>query len=380
MENSRLINKGYILFAVLQTINYILFYMSYPVISQYGESKGIGLATIGIIAGAATFGALFARPFAGYCMDHINKKICMIISLLLCGITMILLPFNSNVAYLSVIRMIYGISFAFSSITMTSCATDYVPQNKIGEGIGYIGLGIAIAAAIGPGIGLKISEKYSFPFLFRLIGIVCILCVIAIFFLKINNKSTKEVNEKITINSFINFKALTLTVFVIPFAFASGFVSSFIAIIAQNRGITNITLFFTVYAIAMMVLKPLSGKIMDKKGIVAIMIPACLCAAAGTALIATGQTLIVMVIAAVFLAFGQGAGQPSLQAQCINVVDSSRRGVAISTYYIGLDFGNMLGNVCGSGIASRIGYEGALLFCTAFLIISIIIFIIIQKR
>jgi len=380
MENSRLFNKGYVLFVILQTVNFILFYMSYPIIPQYAENNGIELSLIGIIAGAGTFGALFARPFAGFCMDHINKKRCMIVSMLLCGITTIALPYNTSVVYLSVVRIIYGASFAFSSIAMTSCATDFVPKNRTGEGIGYIGLGIAVAAAIGPGIGLGISDKSGFAFLFIVIGLVCILCSIIILFLKMNNESKKDVHGKISINSFISFKALTLAVFVIPFSFAAGFVSSFIAIVAKNRGISNITIFFTVYAVAMIVLKPLSGRIMDRKGIVAIMVPSFICAALGTVLIAHGHTLIIMIMAAVFLAFGQGAGQPSLQAQCINIVDSSRRGVAISTYYLGLDFGNMLGNVCGSGIAAKVGYEGAFLFCTVFLIISLLFFLIVQKK
>ena len=379
-KTDRLFNKGFLLFTALQTINFIFFYMMFPVVPMYASAIGISVASIGLIAGAGSFGAFIARPFAGYSMDHLNKKLCIIASLIVCAASTAILPISADPIFLCVVRTVYGIGFAFSSISMTNCAIDYIPKEKVGEGVGYIGLGISVAAAIGPAIGLALSRSTGYNILFLVIGGLTMVCCLSILPIKVKKTEKNPNKEKLSIGFFINAKSFSYAVFVIPFAFASGFVSSFIALLAKERNIENIALFFTVYAIAMMILKPMSGKIMDRKGLTAILIPSFLCAAMGTSLIAVGTSLAVMLAASVLLAFGQGAGQPSLQAQCIKVVDSSKKGIAISTYYIGLDIGNMLGNITGSGIAAATGYAGAFWVCSALLVIAMVIFLILRIR
>jgi MFS family permease len=56
-----------------------------------------------------------------------------------------------------------------------------------------------------------------------------------------------------------------------------GAVVSFLALYAQTMNVTNVGPFFTMYAITLMITRPLFGRIADKKGFDTVMLPGILC-------------------------------------------------------------------------------------------------------
>ena len=107
----------------------------------------------------------------------------------------------------------------------------------------------------------------------------------------------------------------------------------------------------------MVVLRPLTGKLMDKKGVFIILIPSFFFAAVGMFFVGVGSTLAMMLAAGVFKAMGQGSGTPSIQAYCVKSLDKSRAGVASSTILIGQSIGNAVSPILGSFVVKAAGYE-----------------------
>ena len=62
-------------------------------------------------------------------------------------------------------------------------------------------------------------------------------------------------------------------------------------------------------------------------------------------------------------------------AKCVSCTDEEKRGIAISTYYLGMDFGIGVGIIAGSGIADALGYEGAYSFCGVLLVLGLLLYI-----
>ena len=79
-------------------------------------------------------------------------------------------------------------------------------------------------------------------------------------------------------------------------------------------------------------------------------------------------------------AFGQGAGQPSLQAASIKKVGRDRIGAANSTYYLGGDIGQGLGPVIGGTVIASFGYTQLFMFCALLLILGMVIFLMTERR
>ena len=381
LKEDRLFNKGYLIYVIFQTLNFTLLYLSVPVLPKYIYHICGNISIAGLISGAFAISSLIARPFAGYAADAFNRKKVIVISLFICSFTTIALSFTDSTAILTTLRLIYGVGVALLSTLIVSCATTFIPKSRTAEGIGYIGLGVAVAAAIGPALGLYLSSVLGYVFTFFLVGIAYLACFLLLAIApkaEYKSSGTKQ-RLSLSLKNLVEKRAVFYAVLVIPFAIGVGFVNGFIALTAEERNIANIGLFFSVYAIVMMLLKPLSGKLQDKKGLSAALVPAFVCCIVAQCLIAESYSLAPMLIAALFLAFGQGAGQPSLQAKCVSVASAGKTGIAISTYYIGQDLGNGLGSIFGANIAEKFGYTGAYYFCMILLVLGLALYLIGQK-
>ena len=375
-------NWKFIVFVGLQTFIFCLFYSLFPLIPKYAVSVGLSLSVAGVISGIYAFSSLIARPIAGYCIDHFHRKAIMIVALVICGLSTAAIVMTSNWVLLLILRIAYGAGFSFFSTMLVSCAADSIPDSHMAEGMSYFGLGVALAAAMAPAVALQLYIQIGAKTVFIIMGIMNFICAVILFFVPIvnNDNPSGSTQKPFSVSNIIEKSVVIYAVLVIPFTFTNGFVNSFISLTADERNIKGISLFFTVFAVVMMVLKPLSGKIQDRRGAAAVLIPAFLFSSLAAGVISIAQSLTLMLVAAVFLAFGQGAGQPALLASSVSTPPPERRGEGISTYYIGLDFGLAIGNMIGAQVASDLGYTGAYLLCAATLLAGLVILLIYENR
>ena len=77
--------------------------------------------------------------------------------------------------------------------------------------------------------------------------------------------------------------------------------------------------------------------------------------------IALAASLPMIIAGAVFRIFGQGAAQSSIQGCVLKDAPDEKRGVASSTFYLGIDAGQGLGAIIGGAIADSCGYAAAFL-------------------
>ena len=88
-------------------------------------------------------------------------------------------------------------------------------------------------------------------------------------------------------------------------------------------------------------------------------------------LLGHANALWMIVLAAIFKAFGQGIAQPAIQAESIHKMGEHKRGIASSTYYIGASIGQGFGPLMGGVLATSIGYKGMFNGCAFLLILGI---------
>ena len=166
-------------------------------------------------------------------------------------------------------------------------------------------------------------------------------------------------------------------------------ISSFIAIYAGLRNVPDIGLYFTVYALCLLVTRPISGAMIDKIGHDLVLIFGIVCFGISFFLISIAQSLIVFLAAAVVSALGYGVCQPTLNYMCISCAPKSHRGAASSTNSIGMSLGFFLG-VSSAGylvdwLNARMGSEVAA-YSNMYLImilpmaVALIYFLIMRRR
>jgi len=97
----------------------------------------------------------------------------------------------------------------------------------------------------------------------------------------------------------------------------------------------------------------------------------------GLILLAFTQTSPVLLIAGAFVGLGYGTFMANGQAVTLKLVEQERIGVALSTYFIGLDLGLGVGPYLLGGIKGILGtYQHIYIFCAVIPIIVAVLYMI----
>lgn len=381
MKKQKLFNQGYVLLLIVNFITAFSFYMIVSLLSKYLTGIGLSLSVAGAVIGLFSITSLLIRPFTGFMTDNFSKKWLVIIAtvMTICGTLGYFM--TDQVWLIVVLRMIHGIGFGINSTAVVSLAADYIPEERLGEGIGYFGLGQVLASAVGPGFGVEIMNVIGLKAAFIAAGAISVAAIGLMFFIANDTKVRSTAGKwSLSVNNLISVEIINYAVVSGLFSAVNGIISSYLILFAENRGIEGISLYFTIYAVCMFIIRPSSGKLMDRYGLKTVVLPGLLVTSGAMVLLGFSYSVFPVMLSAALRAFGQGAGQPALQAASIRKVGRDRIGVANSTYYLGGDIGQGIGPVIGGTIISGYGYTKLFLFCALLLLVGILIFLISEKR
>ncbi len=380
-SNNKLFNRTYLLLTLVNLITAFGFSMISTIVSSYAVSLGAGLTLAGTLAGIFSLSALVIRPFSGIALDILNKKNMCIFSTVMICVSFFGYAFAQNIPVMIFFRVLHGMSFGISSTASMALVSEYIPKERLGEGLGYFGLGQIISRICGPYIGIVIKDRFGYQNLFIIISLLTILAVLLLFMVRVV-KTVDHIIRKIgTAIRFENLIVKDCIVYALVaglFSLVNGVTGSFLVLLGEERGVANIALFFSVNAIVLFVLRFMVGRFIDKTSLTPIVIMSLIITGVSMFMIGISTGIIMILVAAVMVAIGQGTGQLSLQSACIKKVDAAKIGVATSTYYIGADIGQGLGPMIGGKISELFNYK-VMFFLTALLMLGgIIVFITYQ--
>jgi len=382
--NERLWSFGYVMVLLISTLSAFSFYTNQTILSKYltGEIN-VSMSVAGTIVGLFSITSLFCRPFCGVMSDRLNKKALLLMSNLFMAIGLIGFAYARSVPVFVGMRIINGIGFAIGSTAQVALCTSFIPKSRMGEGIGYMGLSMVLGSAVAPGIGISVADGLGMKAVFLISAVLPIIgCFLLIF---VKDRTVRAAEKKaVRLKDVIELKAWAFSLCGGIFSLINGIINAYIVLFAEARELGDIALYFTVYAVCLFFIRPLSGKMADKKGLRFTVLPAILLTALSMVVLSNSTLLPVVLFSAVLRAVGQGSAQPALQAGCINYIGCDRSGVATSTYYlcgdIGQGFGPMLGGVLLTYVAGLAGYQMLFYLCAVLLVISFGIFAVFTKR
>lgn len=172
-------------------------------------------------------------------------------------------------------------------------------------------------------------------------------------------KQRRAQHVRITVGDLICLDALPLSVAVMSFAFCAGLTTSLIVLLGSERAIEGVTLFFFISSIGMVAARPFAGRIVDRKGLAPVLLPSFVFECVAMMCVAFAHSLACIIAAALFRIVGQGVAQISLQGQILKDAPEEHRGVAASTFYMGVDVGQGFGAMAGGWVADAWGYTAA---------------------
>lgn len=384
-QKEKLWNREFIELILISFISSLSFSCIHSLVSSYAVAFGAELTAAGTAVGIYSISAMFVRPFGGYFTDKLDKKKLLFYSTMLLGLSFFAYVFCRSITLLIILRIVHGMTFGINSTVNFALATRYIPRSRTGEGLGYYGVGQVVSQIIGPSIGVSIMKATSFSFLFTLCAVVVFAGAVlfAIFFKyeeepvpeTVDNAAHRQ-NISTILKSLIAPECIFYALIAGLFSMSNGIVNSFLIIMGEEKGIANITLFFSVNAIFLFLLRVSVGKVLDKTKLITIVSFSLITGAVSMIMIGVAGALPVILVAAVIKAVGHVGGQISLQSACVKKVKSDRVGVASSTYYIGADIGNGVGPIWGGKVAEIAGCPSSFYAMSGVFGVGCIIFVI----
>jgi len=353
-------------FALVTLLNLILVTMNVmfnATISLHIDSKGYPAALAGTATSIGAIVAVIYRFFGGKLCDLFGRRNLLAIGFLMFAIGSMLLGIADGIGVLLALRVLQMIGFSITSTSISVAVVDIVPKERLGEGIGYYGLSNSVAQAIAPSVGLALfatSGAFTSVMAFAcLSGIAASIIVIAFFKYEKDigfhgnriNADKKEKMSKVNISErgvwkFIEKKAIPALVVNSFIYFVVALIMLFLTLYASRERIANAGLFFTISVISMIVARLFAGRISDRFGTIAAVLPGSLLLASGfVLLILSGNIKILYYISGVCYGLGVGISDPALNAAAVKAAGADRRSIASSTFMMSVDIGFILAPV-----------------------------------
>ena len=347
--------RNFIILFLAATFNYIGSFMTESLLSVYSKQLGATDVLVGMVSGVFYAVALITRPFTGTAMDCVSRKKMFIICSL--GNMLALLGYSTakNIWMIIAFRALQGCTYgAVAALTLVMSAETLDPEHMT-SGVAAFAMSQIFPRLIGPGLGLKLSDRYGFSTLYISAAGVVLLGIILTFFLE---EEPREYSKfKLTLNSVIAVEAMVPILALLIMNFCISATTSFMMLHINERGIPNVEYYFIVSSVAMLVLRPLFGTLADKYGTEKILVVTLLCLFAAMNIYARAHTFVDLVMYGIFNSIGYSATVSLLQALVMKVTPAERRGAASSSSYIGSDVGLVVGNLINGSIAQRYGYQ-----------------------
>ena len=251
--------------------------MMNTLVAKYANHLGAAPIIVGLVTSAFAYTALIFKIFAAPAIDTFNKRYILVFAMLIMAASYAGYSFSGSIPVLLASRLLQGAGQAFSATCCLALATDTLPPDRLGTGISYFSLAQVICQSIGPTIGLSLSRTIGYHYTF-MIGAVT-MCLAAVAASRIRNKHVKSVKRySISLDSIIAREAILPAVLMFLLCMVYYNITTFLVIYAEERGCgVNIGYFFTVYAVTLLVTRPVIGRFGDKHGLVKIFIPAMFC-------------------------------------------------------------------------------------------------------
>jgi MFS family permease len=334
-----------------------------PVLPLYLKHLSYDDTQIGLLTGVFAIAAVILRPLAGAALQRYSAKLITIAGSLLCGLTFLAYLFGTTFWFMLFVRLVQGAAFALVTTACTAAVVDISPVELRGRSLSYFLLSINIATVVTPGLGILFVNHFSFRPFFIILFVLCVGCLVTIFGLKGPVKPA----EKLTLvwSDFFSRPAVPAGLASFGLQVIWGTVSTFLPLMALEKGISNPGLFFTAMAAAMVICRTLGARILDRHNRLTIITVCLVMLLVDLVILSLSSTQAMFILVGILFGISFAFLIPSFMAHATQHSGSSA-GASIGTFLGLCDAGQALGPMIMGAVAATKGYSTTFL-CTAFI-------------
>ncbi|MGK5510958.1 MFS transporter [Brevibacillus formosus] len=382
-SRERLWTRDFVLLTVCNLLLFLTVQMQTPTFPAYvKEAYQANDFVVSLVISLFSLAAVIARVFTGEALKTKSSKILAIVALGLVAIFSAGYYWAGSIIFFLLLRILVGIGFGMGSTTFPTIVSNVIPAKRIGEGMGYFGLSTSLAMALGPLIGLGVLNGFGFGSMLMVLVLLVAIIFPLMHFIRAYNQlpvSSSEKAQTVTgIRRFYDKKLLLPAGLNFCLSITYGGILSFLALYGKEAHIENVGWFFLTNALAMVLIRPFSGKLYDRKGHVAVLPPGAIFVGISLLLLSLTTTESLLLVSAAFYGLGYGMIQPSIQAWMMKVVTPEQRGMANGLFFNSIDLGIAVGSMLLGVIATHSSYSVMYRWSAACLLLFLIVYFLSQ--
>ena len=358
-------------------------------VSTYATFLGAAPTLMGFLTGMFYGISLLLRPVAGPVQTRMNhRKLMIAVFVLGCVVNTGYTLFHSIPLFLA-FRVLHGVQYAFFGSLSMTIAADSVPQEKLASGLGFFALSGAVSQAIAPQIGINLvawgtaqrGDDFGYTVLFAFGTAMLVLGLIPLLIMRDEQRehapAAAAASKGKWYQQIVSRHAIMPTVVMMCIMMSFSTFNGYMVPFGAELGIENIGLFFTVFAGAMLLIRPIGGWLSDRFGLRNVLLPAILLFCLSFLVIGNASAIPLILAGAILASVGFGIGNPMTQALSVQTETRERRSVASNTLYIGMDIGFFMGPLIGGIIRDLAGnYRAVILGGSVPLAVALVIFLL----
>lgn len=379
-------SKNFIILSLLNFINRFQYFLSILVFSAYAVVfYGATISVAGLTVSMFVIGSLFGRLFVNELIKKYGMKKILLYNLIGAILCSAFYFIEINLLLVLIFRLFHGMTIGMASTTIGTVCLKIIPDSKKGEGLGYFSLSAVIGTAIGPLIGIHLlALDNGYYILFSLILVLNSASALVASQLSLKEEQQVQMLVKRTryvLNNFIEIKALPISLFAMVIGLCFSGVTSYVTLYSQEIDLVKeMAFFFLIHAIGVICTRPITGKLMDMRGVNIVIYPCLFLFSIGMLIYSQVSTLWLVILAGLMI--GVGFGNFNLASQIISIKNlaKDRLGVATATYFIFLDIGSGIGPYLLGNVAELIGFRKMYVLLAVISLISIAIYYVVQVQ
>ena len=379
--------KDFIFISIINFFLMVVMYMLMVTIAPFAvEEYGASASMAGLVSGIFIIGTLIARLGTGRVIEGIGSRRILLVGIIVSIISVGLYFLAHTLPVLLIVRFIHGIGLGVASTATGTMIAQIIPPSRRGEGIGYFSMSTVLATAIGPFFGIYLTQHVDFTWLFVFSLVLGVIGLAMFFFVEKRPEEAPQDVEELQespkgIANYIEKSALPIAAITLLAGIGYSGVLSFLSFYAKEANLVDAaSFFFLIYAFAILLSRPFSGKLLDRKGGTFVVVPSLLLFAGGLLLLSQTHTGFILLAAGAIIGLGFGNFQSCAQAIALIGVPIKRIGIATSTFYIFLDFGFGFGPYFLGNVATAYGYRDLYMILAGLIVVALVLYLLIGRK
>lgn len=343
-------------FLQLFAFSFVTFFSAFhlfPAIPFRVLALGGTKAQAGLFLALYTWACALAAPVAGAVADHFGRRRALVLGSAAFVAFSLLYAVVTSLPLLFGVAALHGVAWATVLSSSAAVMSEVIPASRRTEGISYWGMASTLAVAVAPAVGLWVFQRGGWALVcLEMAGLSVVMAVLAS---RVTGGTGRASGPLPRLSQAVDWRVMAAGLSLSAVSFGYGGVTSYVVLLAVERRIQPPSLFFTAFAVAILLSRFATARVGDRFGPTALLLPSLAVLPFALALLASARSPSSLALAAVLYGVGFAGAYPGFSSWALERTDPERRGATFGSILWAFDTGIGTGSFVSGLIAQRFG-------------------------